>query len=119
VANRRFGSAVRDAFIYLDDVLREVGNIGPATGPSGDRLVTRELGPPSSSVITLPTDGFIRGELEGVYNYVKGAFLLFRNAPRTARSRTQPDPVHSRGGRGHHPRRQHLPSDAAATSAVV
>jgi len=81
---RHFGSAVRDAFIYLEDVLREVGNVDPSTGLSGDRLVTRVLGPSSSSAITLPNDGFMghltRGELEGVYNYIKGAFLLFRNA---------------------------------------
>jgi hypothetical protein len=81
---QHFGSAVRDAFIYLEDVLREVGNVDPATGLSGDRLVTRVLSPSSGSTITLPIDGFMghltRGELEGVYNYVKGAFLLFRNA---------------------------------------
>jgi hypothetical protein len=81
---QHFGSAVRDAFIYLEDMLREAGNVDPATGLSGDRLVTRVLGPSSSSAITLPTDGFMghltRGELEGVYQYVKGAFLLFRNA---------------------------------------
>lgn len=81
---QHFGSAVRDAFIYLEDVLRGVGNVDPSTGLTGDRLVTQVLGPSSSSRITLPTDGFMgrltRGELEGVYNYVKGAFLLFRNA---------------------------------------
>jgi Protein of unknown function (Hypoth_ymh) len=81
---QHFGSAVRDAFIYLEDVLREVGNVDPTTGLSGDRLITRVLGPSSSVAITLPTDGFMghltRGELEGAYNYVKGAFLLFRNA---------------------------------------
>lgn len=81
---QHFGSAVRDAFIYLEDVLREVGDVDPATGLSGDRLVTRVLSPSSTSSITLPTDGFmgrlIRGESEGTYQYVKGAFLLFRNA---------------------------------------
>ena len=81
---QHFGSAIRDAFIYLEDVLREVGNVDPAAGLSGDRLVTRVLGPSSNSAITLPTNGFMghltRGELEGAYQYVKGAFLLFRNA---------------------------------------
>jgi len=81
---QHFGSAVRDAFIYLEDVLRELGNVDPATGLSGDRLVTRVLSPSSGSAITLPADGFMghltRGEQEGVYHYVKGAFLLFRNA---------------------------------------
>jgi len=81
---QHFDSAVRDAFIYLEDVLREVGNVDPAIGLSGERLVTRVLSRSSSSAIMLPTDGFMghltRGELEGVYNYVKGTFLLFRNA---------------------------------------
>jgi hypothetical protein len=81
---QHYGSAVRDAFIYLEDALRELGNIDPATGLSGDRLVTMLLGPSSGTALTLPQDGFMghltRGELEGVYNYFKGAFLLFRNA---------------------------------------
>jgi hypothetical protein len=81
---QHFGSAVRDAFIYLEDVLRDLCNVDPASGLSGDRLVTIVLGPSSSTAITLPSDGFMghltRGELVGVYNYFKGAFLLFRNA---------------------------------------
>lgn len=81
---QHFGSAVRDAFIYLEDVLRQVGGVDPTDGLSGDRLVNRVLGRNSSSAVALPTDGFMGqltgGELEGVYNYVKGAFLLFRNA---------------------------------------
>lgn len=81
---QHYGSAVRDAFIYLEDVLRELGNIDPATGLSGDRLVTTLLAPSSTTALAFSTDGFMgkltRGELEGVYNYFKGAFLLFRNA---------------------------------------
>jgi Protein of unknown function (Hypoth_ymh) len=81
---QHFGSAIRDAFIYLEDALRQVGNVDPELGLSGDRLVTRVLNPSSSAAITLPADGFMGrltgGELEGVYSYVKGAFLLFRNA---------------------------------------
>lgn len=81
---QHYGSAVRDAFIFLEDVLRELGNIDPGTGLSGDRLVTILLGPSSSTALALPQDGFMghltRGELEGVYNYFKGSFLLFRNA---------------------------------------
>lgn len=81
---QHYGSAVRDAFIYLEDVLREAGNVDPSKGLSGDRLVTALLGPSSSNALTLPQDGFMghltRGELEGVYSYFKGAFLLFRNA---------------------------------------
>ena len=66
----------------------------PSTGLSGDRLVTRVLSPSSNSVVTLPADGFMghltRGELEGVYNFVKGAFLLFRNAAAHRPIQTQP-----------------------------
>jgi len=81
---RHFGSAVRDAFVYLEAVLRRVGGIDPSDGLSGDRLVNRVLNRNNSSAIALPTDGFMghltAGEREGVYHYVKGAFLLFRNA---------------------------------------
>lgn len=81
---QHYGSAVRDAFIYLEDVLRDVGKVDPAKGLSGDRLVTTLLAPSSSSALALSHDGFMGhltgGELEGVYNYFKGAFLLFRNA---------------------------------------
>jgi hypothetical protein len=81
---QHFGSAVRDAFIYLEDVLREVGTVDPGVGLSGDRLVTKLLAPSSEIALTLPEDGpmghLTRGEREGVYYYFKGAFLLFRNA---------------------------------------
>jgi len=81
---QHYDSAVRDAFIYLEDVLRESGGVDPAMGLSGDRLVTNLLGPSSGSALTLPRAGFMGnltgGEREGVYNYFKGAFLLFRNA---------------------------------------
>ncbi len=51
---RHYGSAVRDAFIYLEDVLREAGNVDPSKGLSGDHLVTALLGPSSSNALTLP-----------------------------------------------------------------
>jgi hypothetical protein len=81
---QHYGSAVRDAFIYLEDVLRDAGDVDPAKGLSGDRLVTMLLAPSSKSSLSLSSDGFMgqltSGELEGVYNFFKGAFLLFRNA---------------------------------------
>lgn len=81
---QHFGSAVRDAFIYLEDVLRAIGNIDPARGLSGDRLVTTLLAPSSATALAPPDGTFMgqltRGEREGLYNYFKGAFLLFRNA---------------------------------------
>ena len=81
---QHFGSAVRDAFIYLEDVLRDKGEIGSEAGLSGDRLVTSLLSRSSPRALTLSSDGFMgqltTGETEGAYSFVKGAFLLFRNA---------------------------------------
>jgi len=81
---QHYGSAVRDAFIYLEDVLRELGGVDPDSGLSGDQLVTRLLEPSRDTSLTLPEHGFLghltRGELQGAYHYFKGAFLLFRNA---------------------------------------
>jgi uncharacterized protein (TIGR02391 family) len=81
---QHFGSAVRDAFIYLEDILRDVGEVQSGTGLSGDRLVTRLLSRSSSQGLVLSSDGFMgqltTGEQEGTYSFVKGAFLLFRNA---------------------------------------
>jgi len=81
---QHYGSAVRDAFIYLEDVLRELGGVDPDSGLAGDQLVTRLLEPSHSTRLVLPQDGFLghltRGELQGAYHYAKGAFLLFRNA---------------------------------------
>lgn len=88
---QHYDNAVRDAFIYLEDVLREAGNIDPSRGLSGDRLVTHLLASSSSERLTLSQDGFMghltSGERDGVYHYFKGAFLLFRNA--TAHRRIQ------------------------------
>jgi hypothetical protein len=81
---QRYASAVRDAFICLENVLRDLGEVEPSHGLSGDRLVTRVLAPTSEARIELPADTFMgpltSGEATGVYNLVKGAFLLFRNA---------------------------------------
>ncbi len=81
---QHFGSAVRDAFIYLEDVLRDVGGVDSDAGLSGDRLVTSLLSRSSARALVLPSDGFMghltTGEQEGTYSFVKGAFLLFRNA---------------------------------------
>lgn len=82
--SQHYGSAIRDAFIYLEDVLREVGGLDPTAGLSGNRLVTSLLAPSSTTCLSLPHDGFMghltSGEREGVYSFFKGSFLLFRNA---------------------------------------
>jgi len=81
---QHFDGAVRDAFILLERVLRELGNVDPEMGLSGDRLVASLLAPSSRTSLTLPNDGFMgqltRGEREGAYFYFRGVFLLFRNA---------------------------------------
>lgn len=81
---QRYASAVRDAFICLENILRDLGEVEPSRGDSGDRLVTSVLGPTSDARIELPADTFMgqftRGEVTGVYHLVRGAFLLFRNA---------------------------------------
>ncbi|MHB1774280.1 MAG: TIGR02391 family protein [Acidimicrobiales bacterium] len=81
---QHYGSAVRDAFIHLEDVLRDVASLDPDTGLSGAQLVTSLLTPSSSPRLALSDDGFMAhltsGEREGLYNFVNGAFRLFRNA---------------------------------------
>lgn len=79
----RFAGAVRDAFIYLEAVIREMGEVDPARGLSGDKLVTTVLDP-SNSHTEVRGDTFLgpltRGEATGFYYLVRGAFLLFRNS---------------------------------------
>jgi hypothetical protein len=81
---RQFTSVIRDAFIYLESLIRQLGEIDPARGLSGDRLVTAALDPSQNSHVELRTDTFLgpptRGEAVGFYYLVRGAFLLFRNA---------------------------------------
>jgi hypothetical protein len=80
----QYDNSVRDAFIYLEDVLRDLGQIDRARGLSGERLVTAVLGPNGEARVTLPADRFLgqltRGEATGAYHLVRGAFLLLRNA---------------------------------------
>jgi hypothetical protein len=81
---RHYANSVRDAFIHLETVLRELVDADPKAGVSGIRLVTAALGPTSPSRVTLPTDTFLgqltSAESDGAYGLVKGAFQLFRNA---------------------------------------
>ncbi len=80
---QNYESAVRDAFVYLEAVLRVIADIDPATGLSGVQLATAVLGPKSRTG-SLPTDGFLGavtgGEREGAHELVMGALRLFRNA---------------------------------------
>lgn len=81
---QHYGNAVRDAFICLEDALREAGGVDPGRGLSGDRLVTSVLGPSANLESPLRSDSFLgqltSGESTGVYYLFKGAFLGLRNA---------------------------------------
>lgn len=81
---QRYASAVRDAFICLETILRDLGQVEPSHGLSGDRLITSLLGSNSQARVELPAASFMGpltdGEANGFYHLVKGAFLLFRNA---------------------------------------
>ncbi len=81
---QHYAGAVRDAFIYLETVLREAGGVGHDSGFSGVQLATAVLGPKSASRIQLSPHAALgtlaSGEAEGAYNLVKGAFQLYRNA---------------------------------------
>jgi hypothetical protein len=80
----QYANAVRDAFIYLEQTLRNSGGVPPQEGISGDRLVTRLLGPDSPERLSLshaePYSPETRGEAQGALHLFRGAFLLFRNA---------------------------------------
>lgn len=82
--SRHYAGAVRDAFIHLESVMREVGGVDPSRGLSGERLIEELLGPNSSSPLSLPPDGpfgaLTGGERAGAYHLLRGAFLLVRNA---------------------------------------
>lgn len=81
---QRYTSVVQDAFIYLERVLRELGGVDPSQGLSGDRLIAKVLGPNGSAREDLASDTFMGqltgGEIEGLHQLVRGAFLLLRNS---------------------------------------
>jgi hypothetical protein len=75
---QHYRGAVRDGFVDLEDVLREVGAIDPVMGMSPDKLVTATLGPSVPDRGTRLSHSFLgdltTGEIEGAYSVVKGAF---------------------------------------------
>jgi Protein of unknown function (Hypoth_ymh) len=81
---QQYASVVQDAFICLEHILRDIGDIEPSRGMSGDRLVTAVLGPNSSRRADALSDSYIgqltSGEINGAYFLIKGAFLLLRNS---------------------------------------
>ena len=82
-AQGNYANAARDAFIYLEDALRSTGNVSRAEGLSADQLVNRLLRPDSPDRVDLagsPQAPRTEGEQQGAMLFLKGAFLLFRNA---------------------------------------
>lgn len=83
-ASRHYSGAVRDAFIFLESVLREAGGVDPSRGLSGERLIEELLGANSVTPLPLPVGGpfgaLTSGERAGAYYLLRGAFLLARNA---------------------------------------
>jgi Protein of unknown function (Hypoth_ymh) len=81
---QRYASVVQDAFIYLEQLLRNLGSVTPSQGLSGAKLVTKVLGPGSPTRVDLLSHSFMgqmtNGEMEGAFYLVKGAFLLLRNS---------------------------------------
>jgi hypothetical protein len=83
-SSRHYAGAVRDAFIYLENVLRENGGIDPTRGLSGEKLIEELLGGNSANPLQLAADGpfgaLTGGERAGAYYLLRGAFLLARNS---------------------------------------
>jgi len=82
-ADRNFLAAVRDAFVYLEHRLRNLGGVDPTKGLTGDALVTRLLGPNAPQKLALPPGNLLGpvtgGEDAGLMHLFKGAFLFARN----------------------------------------
>ncbi|MDQ6798854.1 MAG: TIGR02391 family protein [Actinomycetota bacterium] len=81
--DRNFLAVVRDAFVYLEHRLREVGRVDQTKGLTGDALVTLLLGPKARQKLALPTGTLLGpvtgGEDTGLMHLFKGAFLFARN----------------------------------------
>jgi hypothetical protein len=81
---RQYAGAIRDAFIYLENAIRDVGRVDPSRGLSGERLVATVLDPSKDTHVNLTQDTFLGsltgGEVVGFFYLIRGAFLLFRNS---------------------------------------
>jgi hypothetical protein len=83
-AAHHYTGAIRDAFVYLESTLRDVGNVDARRGLSGEKLLEELLGPNSTARLVLPASGpfgaLTSGERAGAHHLLRGAFLLARNA---------------------------------------
>lgn len=82
-ADRNYLAVVRDAFVHLEERLREFGDVDPGSGMSGDKLVDLLFGPAGAGIARLPTGGLLgpvtKGERTGLLHLFKAAFLFARN----------------------------------------
>lgn len=106
--SRHYAGAVRDGFIHLESVLREVGGIDPSRGLSGERLIEELLGSNSASPLTLASDGpfgaLTGGERAGAYH-----LLPRRVSAGAQRDSSSPTRLHAPRGRGSHSPRELVP----------
>lgn len=77
--DRNFVNVVRDAFVYLEQVLRGLGGISASEGITAVPLVKRLLNPSSEERLRLPGEERTGGEMDGILQLFLGAFLVFRN----------------------------------------
>jgi hypothetical protein len=82
-ADRNFLAVVRDAFVHLEDRIRQFGDVSATEGMTADRLVGLLFGPTGDALSRLPPDGLLgpvtAGEQQGLLHLFKGAFLFVRN----------------------------------------
>lgn len=80
---QQYDAAVREAFVFLEQRIREVAAVSPAEGVVGRRLIARLLPGTGPSGRWSP-DGFMgqlsNGEQSGARELLNGALALFRNA---------------------------------------
>jgi hypothetical protein len=80
---QEYDSAVRSAFVHLEQRMREVGSVDPAAGLTARRLVSRLL-PGNDTSDRWSEEGFMGslpdGEQGGARELLNGSFSLFRNA---------------------------------------
>jgi uncharacterized protein (TIGR02391 family) len=78
----QYDAAVRDAFVFLEQQMRELAGVLPSDGLNGRGLVNRLL--PDAGVGGWGTSGFLGpmtdGEQRGARELLMGSFALFRNA---------------------------------------
>lgn len=78
-----YRAVIRDAFVHLEERLRQFADIDPSRGLSGGKLVDAIFGPSGDGVTRLPEGALLGpvtgGERVGLAHLFRGAFLFARN----------------------------------------